>query len=239
MVCTSTTSEKGAVNTFDRQGSWGLTTTISNPAGVLSVDSAPRFTGLQGANHLPPSPGAPIPHGFPYTPDGDPNTYGLAIGWGIDDNLKTPYSHVVDFSITRELAHNFVLEVTYTGRFAHHLLQEIDLSEPLDLVDPKSKTDYFAAAQMLSKAAYAGATEDSIAKIPYWENLFPQAAGLDDPADGIYDNPAVLPNFDQISNPTATPEYLRSLLLQPGQRNPVPGRLGRLLLPFVYRKRKQ
>ncbi len=113
---------EGVVNTFDRQGSWGLTTTISNPAGVLGVDTAPRFTGLLGASNLPPSPGVPLPHGFPYTPSVDPNTYGLAIAWGIDDNLKTPYSHVVDFSITRELAHNFVLEATYTGRFAHHLL---------------------------------------------------------------------------------------------------------------------
>ena len=168
---------EGVVNTFDRQGSWGLTTTISNPAGVLSVDSAPRFTGLQGQANLPPSPGVPSPHGFPYTPSIDPNTYGLAIAWGIDDSLKTPYSHVVDFSITRDLGHNFVLEATYTGRFAHHLLQEIDLSQPLDLVDPSSHMDYFTAAQALSKAAYAGASEDSIAPIPYWENLFPQAAG--------------------------------------------------------------
>ncbi len=53
-------------------------------------------------------------------------------------------------------------------------LQEIDLSEPLDLVDPVSKTDYFAAAQMLSKAAVAGrADQVHIQPIPYWENLFP------------------------------------------------------------------
>lgn len=168
---------EGVVNTFDRQGSWGLTTTISNPAGVLGVDTAPRYTGLLGAANLPPSPGVPSPHGFPYTPSTDPSTYGLAIAWGIDDNLRTPYSHVVDFSITRELAHNFVLEATYTGRFARHLLQEIDLSQPLDLVDPGSKTDYFAAAQALSKQAYAGTQTASIQKIPYWEDLFPQAAG--------------------------------------------------------------
>jgi len=170
---------EGVVNTFDRQGSWGLTTTISNPAGVLSVDSAPRFVGLQGQANLPPSPGVPSPHGFPYTPSTDPNTYGLAIAWGIDDNLRTPYSHVVDFSITRDLGHNFVLEATYTGRFARHLLQEIDLSQPLDLVDPSSGMDYFTAAQMLSKAAYAGLSESdpSLQSIPYWEHLFPQAAG--------------------------------------------------------------
>ena len=189
---------EGVVNTFDRQGSWGLTTTISNPAGVLSVDSAPRFTGLQGQANLPPSPGVPSPHGFPYTPSIDPNTYGLAIAWGIDDSLKTPYSHVVDFSITRDLGHNFVMEATYTGRFAHHLLQEIDLSQPLDLVDPSSHMDYFTAAQALSKAAYAGTSEDSIAPIPYWENLFPQAAGIDGEsgaAPGIPANPTATQNM--------------------------------------------
>ncbi len=168
---------EGVVNTFDRQGSWGLTSTISNPAGTLNVDTAPRYTGLLGAGHLPPSPGVPSPHGFPYTPSNDPSTYGLAIAWGIDNHLKTPYSHVVDFSITRELAHNFVLEATYTGRFAHHLLQEIDLSQPLDLVDPKSHTDYFTAAQALSKQAYAGTPINSVQPIPYWENMFPLAAG--------------------------------------------------------------
>jgi hypothetical protein len=165
---------EGVVNTFDRQGSWGLTTTISNPAGVNTVDTSPRF---QGLHVLPPSPGVPLPHGFPYTPSTDPNTYGLAIAWGIDDNLRTPYSHVVDFSLTRDLGHNYVVEATYTGRFARHLLQEIDLSQPLDLVDPGSKTDYFTAAQQLDKLAYAGTPASSVQPIPYWENLFPAAAG--------------------------------------------------------------
>jgi hypothetical protein len=168
---------EGVVNTFDRQGSWGLTTTISNPAGVVTVDNSPRYTGLVGANNLPASEIAPQPHGFPYTPSNNANTYGLAIAWGIDDHLRTPYSHVVDLSLTRDLGHSFVLEATYTGRYAHHLLQEIDLSEPLDLVDPGSKTDYFAAAQALSKQAYAGTPITSVQKIPYWENMFPQAAG--------------------------------------------------------------
>ncbi len=168
---------EGVVNTFDRQGSWGLTTTISNPAGTLNVDNSPRFAGLLGASNLPPSPGVPSPHGFPYIPSNDPSTYGLAIAWGIDNHLKTPYSHVVDFSLTRELPHNFVVEATYTGRFARHLLQEIDLSQPLDLVDTTSHTDYFAAAQALSKMAYAGTPITSVQPIPYWEDMFPNATG--------------------------------------------------------------
>src|SRR5579863_8666685 len=196
---------EGVVNTFDRQGSWGLTTTISNPAGVLGVDTAPRYTGLLGASNLPPSPGVPSPHGFPYTPSTDPSTYGLSIAWGIDDNLRTPYSHVVDFSITRELPHNFVIEATYTGRFARHLLQEIDLSQPLDLVDPGSKSDYFGAAQTFDKAIYAGVAEDDPSvNLPYFNNLFPQAAGLDDPGNGIYRQSGCAPNSGSIANPTAS-----------------------------------
>ena len=189
---------EGVVNTFDRQGSWGLTTTISNPAGVTSVDTAPRYTGLLGAANLPAGQIAQAPHGFPYTPSDNPNTYGLAIAWGIDDHLKTPYSHVVDLSLTRELGHSFVLEATYTGRFAHHLLQEIDISQPLNLVDPKSHMSYFQAAQMLSKAAYAGTPESSIAPIPYWENLVPRAAGpggIDGVAPGIPANPTATQNM--------------------------------------------
>jgi Carboxypeptidase regulatory-like domain len=192
---------EGVVNTFDRQGSWGLTTTISNPAGALNVDTSPRYTGLLGVNNIPPSQVSAPPHGFPFTPSGDPNTYGLAIAWGIDDHLKTPYSHVVDFSITRDLGHNFVLEATYTGRFARHLLQEIDLSEPLDLVDPKSHTDYFAAAQQLSKMSYAGIPTASVQPIQYWEDMFPQAAG---PGLLSGSNGAACSGGPTPANPTAT-----------------------------------
>ncbi len=169
---------EGVVNTFDRNGSWGLTSTFSNPAGVLTVDNAPRYAGvLKGPSVLPPGLVAPSPSGFPYTPPNNPNTYGLAIAWGIDDGLKTPYSHVVDFSLTREFAHNFVLETTYTGRFARHLLQENDLAQPLDLVDPNSHMDYFTAAQMLSKQAAVQTPLTSVQSIPYWQDLFPAAAG--------------------------------------------------------------
>jgi hypothetical protein len=168
---------EGVVNTFDRNGSWGLTSSFSNPAGVSTVDNSPRYTGLLGLANLPAGEISPSPSGFPYTPPGNPNTYGLAIAWGIDDHLKTPYSEVADFSITREFAHNFVLETTYTGRFAHRLLQEVDLAQPLDLVDPKSHMDYFTAAQTFHKDAAAGVAINNVAPIPYWEDMFPQAAG--------------------------------------------------------------
>ena len=168
---------EGIVNTFDRQGSFGLTTTVENPAGVQTVDTAPRFTGLTGAANIPPVINPPPPGPFPYTPSGDPNTFGLAIAWGLDDKLKTPYSHVMDLSFTRELPRNFVIQATYTGRLGRRLLQEVDLAQPLNLVDPQSHVSYFQAARQFSEMAAAGTAIDQVQPIPYWENLFPMAAG--------------------------------------------------------------
>lgn len=176
---------EGITNSFDRQGSFGLTTAISNPAGIQNVDTAARFSDLltipaesaQTTSDCPISPCsivAPPPTGsFPVTPP----TTAFAITWGLDDKLKTPYSHVIDFSLTRELPRGFVVEASYVGRMAHRLLQEEDLAMPLDIVDTASKTDYFSAATQLAKAANAGTDINSLAPIPYWEHLFPGAAG--------------------------------------------------------------
>ena len=141
-------------NTFDRFGSFGLTTAINNPAGIQTVDESARYSGLYT---IPPSSGLgpliePPPTGsFPVQFPTGLNDGGYAIAWGLDDKLKTPYSHVVDFSLQRELSSNFVFEASYVGRFAHRLLQNEDLAEPLDLRDPKTGTDYFTAAQQLAR----------------------------------------------------------------------------------------
>jgi len=177
---------EGIVNSFDRNGSFGLTTTLVNPAGYQDVDCTPRFTGLftlpsASATYCGQQVVGPAPPPLPglVTPPTLFNPGSFAIYWGLDDKLKTPYSHVVDFSITRELSRSFVVEASYIGRFAHRLLQEDDLAMPLDLVDPKSKVDYFSAASQLTKAAVAGTdiSQFGTNPIPYWENLFPGAAG--------------------------------------------------------------
>jgi hypothetical protein len=95
----------------------------------------------------------------------------------LDDKLKTPYSHVFDASITRELPGGFVGEAAYVGRLGRNLLQQLDLAMPLNIVDPSSHVDYYTAMTMLSKQFDAGVPESSIAAIPYFENLFPTAAG--------------------------------------------------------------
>lgn len=178
---------EGIVNSFDRQGAFGLTTALNNPAGTQAINCTPRLTNLFtlppantsfcGQQVVGPQP-APLNSGVVIPPTlFNPGSF--SIYWGMDNKLRTPYSEVVDFSITRALNKNFVIEASYIGRYAHRLLQEEDLASPLDLVDPQSKMDYFTAASMLSKAKVAGADISTFAAnpIPYWEHLFPGAVG--------------------------------------------------------------
>jgi len=164
------------VNSFNQLGSFGLTTTVSNPASTYTVDNSPRFTGI---HDLPPNACAqPQTVTYPYLA---PNTIdcGLAITWGIYNRLKTPYSEVVDFSVQRQLPGGFLLEADYVGRFGRRLLQQLDLAEPLNLADPKSGMNYFTAGTMLSKLVdiNGGNPDAHIPAIPFFEDMFPDAAG--------------------------------------------------------------
>lgn len=159
------------VNTFDTTGSFGLSSDISNPPGVLTTTSSPRF---QGISTIPTGllPAAP-PGGFPATPD--PSLF--AISWGIDNKVKSPYSHLLDFSVTRELTPNTSLSVSYVGRLAHRLLVQQDVAMPINL--RTAGTDYFTAAASLSKLAYAGTPVSQIQNSPYWQTLFPALNNVD------------------------------------------------------------
>jgi len=169
---------EGIVNTFDKNGSFGLTTTITDAPATVGVDDAPRYTGISDipASITPAGPSGP----FPATPPTADQLGGFAIYWGLDDKLKTPLAYGFDLSVSRELKGGFVLEAAYVGRLGRRLLQEKDLMQPLNLFDPTSKTSYFQAATQLAILAEAngGAGTDisQIPAIPYFENLFPTAA---------------------------------------------------------------
>jgi len=147
------------INTFDANAPGGLGATVQNPCclpGVTDAADVPRVTNI---NTVPVSyltaqlPGGVLPPGqFPQTP----NSAGEAITWGVDQSLKTPYAYTIDFSIGRDLSKQFSLQISYVGRLGRNLLTQRDLAQPLDLVDPKSKVDYYAAATALSKLSRNG-----------------------------------------------------------------------------------
>jgi hypothetical protein len=162
---------QSVVNTFDQLGSFGLTNSFTNPAGELGTETAPRFTGKRNLPSLVggASPGNTIQ--FPY----QPSSAGFLVTQGIDNKLKTPYSEVMDASMQRVLPGGLTLEVDYIGRLGRHLLQQLDLTQPVDLTDPQGGGDYFTAGSQLSREVdeNGGDPNAQVAPIPYFEHMFP------------------------------------------------------------------
>jgi hypothetical protein len=179
----------GLLDTFDSSGSFGLATTLSNPAGIETAACAPRLTdmhtipttdlGCPANNNVPQNIFIPAPPGkFPQTFPNTLSSGGFAITWGLDTSLKTPYSSTLDFSVGRQLPKGFALEVSYVGRLSHRLLAQSDLAMPLDFVDKKSGLDYFKAITALAKIYRTGVLSQNFnpASVPaavsqYWANV--------------------------------------------------------------------
>ncbi len=176
------------VNSFDEEGSFGLSSSVVSPAGSYSVQDSPRFTGPHTVPSLAgcdaPQPTIKYPF-MPSTQDG----CDFAITWGIDNRLKTPYAYSFDLSLQLELPGGFIFEENYVGRLGRHLLEQLDLAEPVNLVDPAGGGDYFHAGALLSKISdqnggcnpYSsnGCTVPNVPAIPYFEDMFPQMQNYD------------------------------------------------------------
>ncbi|MFY9910102.1 MAG: hypothetical protein WAK56_09680, partial [Candidatus Sulfotelmatobacter sp.] len=232
---------EGVVNSFDREGSFGLTTYLENPSGVETTDCVARFVNLTtmptgpACGGTPELPGPPAA-GFPSTPPGMGANGSFAIAWGIDNTMKTPYSEVADFSITREFPRQFVVELSYVGRFGHRLLQEVDMAEPVNMRDPKSGMTYFQAATALAKLANANTPESTVKPIPFWQDFFPGAAGAAGEsgyAPGIPANPTATQNIYDLYYANS-PNYIYALqyldAAQPGECFPACSTLG----PYAF-----
>ena len=178
--------------TFDANGSFGLSTSLQNTGGQETPATAPRITGLTGLNNIPtvdlagntlfaPAPAGTFPQTFPSGLNGDTGSY--AVYFGMDNKIKTPYSYTLDFSIGRELGRSFVLNVSYVGRLSHRLLSQEDVAAPLDLVDPKTKIDYYTAVTALAKLYRAGVPASSITAAmvgptaQYWTDILQPLPG--------------------------------------------------------------
>jgi hypothetical protein len=183
------------INTFDQNAPAGFSATVQNqccspldPGGsgtpydtaagvprITNVNIIPTVNQYGNVFFVPPPPGK-----FPQTPP----AFGEAITWGTDDTLKTPYAYTVDFSIGRELPKKFALQLSYVGRFGRNLLTQRDLMQPLDVRDPKSGIDYYAAARRLSELARAGYSTSQITEAligptaAFWKDMIYQSGAF-------------------------------------------------------------
>jgi hypothetical protein len=163
--------------TFDANGSFGLSTSLTNLAGSVSPATAPRITGL---NEIPTTGTdgtviyAPPPASATFPTNG---VGSFAVYWGMDQGLKTPYSYTLDFSVGRDLGKGFTFNVAYVGRLSHRLLSQEDVAAPEDIVDPLTHVDYFAAVTALAKLYRQGIPTSQITPqmvgptAQYWSDI--------------------------------------------------------------------
>ena len=166
---------QGIVNAFNASGSFGLASKITSPLGTLGPEQAPRFTSRTALPALNVSQGAATQN-FPYAPP----TNNFSISWGVDNQLKTPYSEVYTLSVQRTLPGGFTLEADYVGRLGRHLLQQSDLTTPVNFTDTKSGTTYFQAAAQLAGLVdtNGGNKKATVPAIPFFENMFAYMANI-------------------------------------------------------------
>lgn len=158
-----------------------LTTTVTLPQlgigfaetnginGPLNAQGQPYRIGIDGAIPVPVIATATSP----IVP---PNNFSQTVSSNLASNMPTPYAHVVDFTIQRELGHNFVAEVSYIGRFGRHLYSNINLnSVPYMITEPKSGQSFAQAFDAVANQLRSGVTAANVTLQPFFENFLPGA----------------------------------------------------------------
>jgi hypothetical protein len=174
------------LSTFDANPPGGYGATIQNFCCTPGYDDAahvPRITDINTIPTCGPVDNCSDPANqvfFQPAPSAMNPPAGLqAITWGLDQSIKTPHSWAIDFSIGRELPNKFSIQVSYVGRLGRNLLTQRDLRQPLDIVDPKTGIDYYAAATALAKVAETGLASSQVTDAvvgptaAYWHDMLP------------------------------------------------------------------
>lgn len=165
------------ITEFDRTGSPGLATSVSQPLNT-DFSSAPRY-----ANGYPTLPTAPSGK-FPFTPPAIVGGFGSNIG--IHPGLVAPYSFLLNASYARELPGKLTMEVGYVGRLSRKNLLQADTFQPLTrFKDPASGQTWQQMSGLLRDAFDRGVTPAAVranpslvGAQPWIENLAPGMSGF-------------------------------------------------------------
>jgi hypothetical protein len=152
-----------AVNFIEDQASYLFGNTVTQIFGsggaANSLLTGPRYTGP-----------TTLPFSFSAPPFQNPLTPNAIFNYGIDPQLKTPYSNVFSAGVQRELHGGFQLEVDYYGRFGRRLFTLADAAQPVDFIDPASKQGMIAAFSALELAARNQVNPANVTPQPFFEN---------------------------------------------------------------------
>ncbi len=91
----------------------------------------------------------------------------------MDSNLVAPINYSWNVTFERQLPKGILVQASYLGRYAKHLIAQRDVMALNNLVDPKSGMDWYTAATQLEILRTQGVPVSAVAQIPYFANLFP------------------------------------------------------------------
>jgi len=150
----------------------GWSARVQSKGAGLTSSNAPRFTGIFD---LPSEVIRPAPKGgFPQIP---PVGGGAALSALPDSGLKPPYGMSMNLTVGREFRGGIYIQGAYVGRLSRRSLVTADVAMATNLRDPVSGQTYFQASQQLANLIRAGTPVSQVPKIPFWENMWPHAAG--------------------------------------------------------------
>ncbi len=95
----------------------------------------------------------------------------------IDDQLKAPYTMNWNLSFGRQFNGGFFLQVSGVHREAVHSLIGEDFAQMTNLKDPTSGETYYQAVAQMAPYVFAGVAPNKVPNIPFWQNMWPGAAG--------------------------------------------------------------
>ncbi len=165
---------------FDLNNALGFSSSQNINANTFSIPDAfggggprplaPLFTGFGQAIRPLPNITTPAKLTFPQTA---PFTTARPIQSSLDQALTAPVNYSWNATFERELPHGIVLQASYVGRAARHLIASRDVMALNNLFDSKSGMDWYGAAGILEQLRVAGVPVSAVPQIPYFQNLFP------------------------------------------------------------------
>ena len=162
---------------FDLNNTIGYVSSQTTAANTFNTSSrpGPLFTGFgQAVRTFPCSPRFCISIPAKVTfPNKQPADGAPRIESSLDSRLVAPINYSWNFTYERQLPKGLLVQASYIGRYAKHLIATRDVMALNNLVDKKSGMDWYTAATQLELLRAKGTPLSAIPKIPYFENLFP------------------------------------------------------------------
>jgi hypothetical protein len=162
---------------FDLNNTLGFSSGTTIAANTFNVTTrpAPLFTGYGQA--IRPLPRITVPGNisFPRTQpfDPDPLFQQRRIESTLDSKLVAPVNYSWNLTYERELPHGLVIQTSYVGRLARHLIASRDVMALNNLNDPKSGIDWYTAAGQLEQLRAQGVPISAIQPIAWFQNFLP------------------------------------------------------------------